>query len=121
MRMRTLIWGGVALCLLAGCRAPERSVAGAVMSVEGASETMRNGQKVSLTTSSRIRPGEKITLPEGGRLDLMLLPGVLVQIIGPAKLEMLRLRLARDGDENIHPMVAREASVRLEPPRRRDA
>lgn len=114
MRSRALIWSGVALCLLAGCRAPERSVAGAVLSVEGAAELMRDGQKVSLTTSSRVQPGEKITLPEGGRVDLMLLPGVLVQISGPAELEILQLQLARDGDENIHPMIAREASVRLE-------
>ncbi|MEO8045127.1 MAG: hypothetical protein ABI674_09490, partial [Spartobacteria bacterium] len=46
-------------------------------------------------------------------LDLMLLPGILVELEGETEIEITRLRFARDGDENIRPMRAREASIRL--------
>ena len=43
----------------------------------------------------------------------MVLPGVLLELAGDTEIEILRLRLERDGDESIHPMIARAAEVRL--------
>jgi hypothetical protein len=44
----------------------------------------------------------------------MLLPGLLVEIDGPADLQVTDLTLKRDGNETIHPMRLRQAKVRLE-------
>ena len=71
------------------------------------------GKKVPLTSASFLRPGEIVTTTENSRVDLMLLPGVLVELAGAGEVEITQLRLVRDGDETIHPMVARDAKIRL--------
>ncbi len=74
---------------------------------------MIDGKTVALTSVAFVRPGETITSSGTTRLDLMLLPGVLVEIAGDTEIEISQLRLVRDGDETIHPMIARDARVRL--------
>ena len=85
------------------------------MTLSRAGEVMgtSDGKTVRLTTSSRIHPGETVAVSAGGRLELLLLPGVLVELTGNTEIEIKQLRLARDGDETIGPMTAREAKVRL--------
>ncbi len=43
----------------------------------------------------------------------MLLPGLLIELAAESEIEIQQLSLVRDGDETIHPMVRREARVRL--------
>ncbi len=84
-----------------------------ILSLAGEALGTSDGKTVRLTTSSRIHPGETVAVSAGGRLDLLLLPGVLVELTGNTEIEIKQLRLARDGDETIGPMTAREAKVRL--------
>lgn len=106
--------GLCALLVLASCRPLfQREVSGAVLAVEGPAEGTFEGETFRLTTNNWIRPGEKIATAHGSRLDLMILPGILVELAEETEIEITRLRLARDGDETIRPMTAREASLRL--------
>lgn len=66
-----------------------------------------------LSGNSFLPPGAKISSGPNARVDLMVLPGVLMELAADTEIEILRLRLERDGDESIHPMIAREAEVRL--------
>jgi hypothetical protein len=103
-----------ALLVLASCRPLfQREVSGAVLSLEGSAQGTLDGKTVRLTTNDWIHPGEKIATAAGSRVDLMILPGILVELAGETEIEIIRLRFARDGDETIRPMTAREASLRL--------
>lgn len=107
------------LCLLAllcitSCRPFfKREVSSAVLAVEGSAEKTVAGQTSRLTTNEWLLPGAKVATAGDSRLDLMLLPGILVQLEGGTEIEITRLRFARNGDETLHPMKAREASIRL--------
>lgn len=102
------------LIALTACRPFfQRQVSGRVLALEGAGHGMINGTRIALTSAAFVHPGETVTSSKGARLDLMLLPGVLVELAGEAEIEILQLRLVRDGDETIHPMIARDARVRL--------
>lgn len=101
------------LLALSSCRPTSRSVPALVLDQEGKVSVTVDQQPFSLTTNAWLQPGTTITVPKDGRLDLMLLPGMLLEVSGDAELEILELRVAKDGDENIHPMLGREARVRL--------
>jgi hypothetical protein len=60
-----------------------------------------------------VHPGDTITTAAGARLALLLVPGVLVELVGDTEMEIDELRLTRNGNENIHPMLSREATIRL--------
>lgn len=106
-----------ALCfcvVLASCRPLfQREVSGAVLSLEGSAQGTLDRKTFRLTTNDWIHPGEKIATAPDSRIDLMILPGILVELAGETEIEIIRLRFARDGDETIRPMTAREASLRL--------
>jgi hypothetical protein len=103
-----------ALLVLVSCRPLfQREVAGAVLSLEGSAQGTFERQTFRLTTNDWIHPGEKIATAPDSRIDLMILPGILVELTGETEIEIIRLRFARDGDETIRPMTAREASLRL--------
>ena len=110
---RSTLW----LCILpvlVSCRPLlRREVSGAVLALEGSAQGMAAGKTIRLTTNEWIQPGEKITTTADTRLDLMLLPGILVELAADTEIEIIRLRLVRDGDETIRPMNAREASLEL--------
>ena len=110
---RSTLW----LCILpvlVSCRPLlRREVSGAVLALEGSAQGMAAGKTIRLTTNEWIQPGEKITTTADTRLDLMLLPGILVELAADTEIEIIRLRLVRDGDETIRPMTAREASLEL--------
>ncbi len=91
----------------------QREVSSAVLALEGPAEGTSQGQSRRLTTDDWLLPGTKIATAPGSRLDLMLLPGILVELAGDTEIEITRLRFARDGDETIGPMKAREGSIRL--------
>jgi hypothetical protein len=102
------------LLVLVSCRPLfQREVSGAVLALEGSAKGTVGGKTVGLTTNDWIHPGEKIATNSESRLDLMLLPGILVELTGETEIEITRLRFARDGDETIRPVTAREASLRL--------
>jgi len=104
----------VALLALASCRPTfQREVSSAVLAHEGPAEGTFAGKKSDLAPNEWLLPGTRIATGPEGRLDLMLLPGILVELAGETEIEITRLRFARDGDETIRPMRAREASLRL--------
>ena len=90
-----------------------REVSSAVLAIEGSAAGTFAGQTTRLTPNEWLLPGTKIATAPGSRLDLMLLPGILVELAGATEIEITRLRFARDGDETLRPMQAREASLRL--------
>ena len=103
-----------ALLSLPACRPWfQREVSSAVLAVEGPAFEIFAGKRIALKPNEWLLPGTRIATREGGRLDLMLLPGILVELEGDTEIEITHLRFARDGDENIRPMRAREASIRL--------
>ncbi len=91
----------------------QREVSSAVLALEGSAEATFAEKKVRLAPNEWLLPATRIATGPGGRLDLMLLPGILVELAGETEIEITRLRFARDGDETIRPMRAREASLRL--------
>ncbi len=91
----------------------QRQLAGAILAIEGKAQGTLSGSSIALTNGSWVHPGEKITTSADARLDLLLLPGVLVALAGDTEIETVELRLARDGDETINPMTSREAKLRL--------
>ena len=104
----------VALFFLSSCRPHfQREVSSAVLRLEGRAEGTFQDQTRRLTTNDWLQPGTKIATAPGSRLDLMLLPGILVELAGETEIEITRLRFARDGDETIAPMKARDGSIRL--------
>jgi hypothetical protein len=115
-RFSLRLWG---ICLLGAlalgsCRPLfQRELAAPVLSLEGGAQGTRHGNSVALTKGSWVHPGEKITTAAGARLALMLVPGVLLELAGDTEIEIEQLRLERNGNENIHPMLSREATIRL--------
>ncbi len=90
-----------------------REVSGIVLQVEGRVEASTKDKSFRLTNQSRLYPGTLIDVPAGDRVDLKLLPGILVEGTGESQIQIEQLRLSRDGDETIRPMIAREATLRL--------
>lgn len=118
-KTRLVPFAAQALCLagllvLTSCRPFfQREVSSAVLASEGPADATFAGKTKRLTPNEWVLPGTKIATGRDGRLDLMLLPGILVAMDGETEIEITRLRFARDGDETIRPMRAREASIRL--------
>ena len=76
----------IRLCLLGllafgSCRpVVQRQVSGKVLSIEGSGQTKIGEKTGRLTTSDWVKPGEMILSSENSRIDLMLLPGMLIDI-----------------------------------------
>ena len=91
----------------------KREVSSAVLAIGGAANATFGGKAIAVSPNEWILPGTRIVTASGSRLDLMLLPGILIELAGDTEVEITRLRFRRDGDETIRPMRAREASLRL--------
>lgn len=91
----------------------QRQVSASVLALEGSAALVRGQQHLPLASGDEVAPGDRIVTEVGSRLDLMVLPGILVELAGETEIEITRLRLVRDGNETIHAMRAREASLRL--------
>lgn len=119
MKHRRLAFLGSSLAVLtllvvASCRplfTPK--VSGKILALNGTAEGTFEGRTIPLTESTGTPGGMKIKVSPQSRLDLLLLPGIRVELEAETEIEIERLRLARDGDESIRPMIAREASIRL--------
>jgi hypothetical protein len=75
-----------------------RQVSGIVIAVEGAARARANGQTLRLTTESHLFPGTTIELPANSRVDLMLLPGILIESTGESEIEITQLLLSRSSE-----------------------
>jgi hypothetical protein len=91
----------------------QREVAGVVLLVEGVASVSTGGKAVRLTKGTPLEPRKKITSLEGSRVDLMLLPGLLLELDGKAAIEVTALKFSKDGNELDHGMKSREARMRL--------
>ncbi|CAN5455834.1 hypothetical protein BH20VER3_BH20VER3_10380 [soil metagenome] len=104
----------LALCLCSACDNPEaRRLSIRVLAVDGKAQRLRSGGESSLQSGIWVSLGEKITVAPGGRVDLMILPGIWAELEGDSELQLEALLLERNGDDWIHPMRKREATVRL--------
>lgn len=107
------------LCLAttqAGCwEGTTRSVHATVLAVEGPATSSSNvrGKSVPLTPAGHVGKGEVVETSGSSRAALALLPNLLVQLDRGARLEILRLAIAKDGNETGAAMQARHAGVRL--------
>lgn len=119
MTRRTFTARSSVLCLLGlvavtACRPLfHRQISGKVLALQGAAHGMIGEKRIALTSAAFVNSGETIVSSEDTRLDLALLPGILVELAGNAEIEIAQLRLERDGDQTIHPMIARNARIRL--------
>ncbi len=104
----------LALLALASCGPQvKRTISSRVLAIDGEARCSVGGQTALLAGDSFLPPGAKINSGKNARVDLMVLPGVLIELAGDTEIEIVRLRLERDGNESIHPMIAREAEIRL--------
>lgn len=104
----------LALCLCSACDDPvARRLSSRVLAVEGQAQRLTADGATPLNPESWIVPEEKILIAPGGRVDLMILPGIWAELDGGSELELVALLLERNGDDWIHPMRKRQATVRL--------
>lgn len=104
------------LCLgaLVSCRPLfHRQVSSLVLAAAGNVRIQHGQSQSALLVPSQIAPGETITTEAGSRADLLLLPGIPIELAAATEFQVLSLRLERDGNESIHPMLARDAQARL--------
>jgi hypothetical protein len=112
---RTLL--AVSVCFLGnGCsRGITRATAATVLSVKGdvvLGQPERN-QFRSVASSSKIRDGDMVRTPDGAAINLMLVPGVFVQVPGNSEIKIEQLSLTKDGNETAGGVLDRSAHVRL--------
>ena len=116
-RRLALFSGGVALLALvtlASCRPWfTRQVCGEILASEGTAEGTFHGKAIRLTDQTGISPGMTIRVRPGSRTALLLLPGILIELQPDTDVKIEGLRLSRNGDESIRPMIARKAAIRL--------
>jgi hypothetical protein len=112
--VRALVFLLVAGSALSSCQPLfDRKVSGSVLSVKGVANGIIDGKTNRLKSGARIQPGEKILAFPDGRVDLMLLPGLLVQLDGRTEIELTELKFSKDGNELEHGMKSRDARMRL--------
>ena len=81
--LRTLFFFLFIGLLLGSCRPLfEREVSGTVLAIEGTANKTTRGVMTRLTSDARIGPGEKLTCLSDNSVDLMLLPGLLMELKG---------------------------------------
>lgn len=90
-----------------------REISAQVLALEGAARGTLLGKELPLREHDFVHPGEVIHCTGNGRVAMALVPGILVELSGETEIEIVQLRLARDGDESIRPMTLRAATIRL--------
>jgi hypothetical protein len=108
-----IAFASLALFLLSSCQGIDQRTSALVLAVEGEAHASFEAGRFSLTIGSPLRPGTLIEVSPGSRLDLLLLPGIRVELAAGSRAQIGPLRLARDGDETIEPMTTREATLNL--------
>ena len=110
----TLSLGLVVLIALGSCRPLfNREVSGAVLSITGTANGTIEGKTNRLTNGSRIELGERIVTAKGSRTDLMLLPGLLIELEEETEIEITQLYFSKDGNELIDTPELRKARLAL--------
>jgi hypothetical protein len=110
----TCLMAALGLSTLGSCRPFfNRQLSTTVLATSGASRATIDQRDISLTKGALVPLGAKLATPPEASIDLMLLPGILVELAGDTEVDITKLRLERDGDESIHPMIAREAGLKL--------
>lgn len=102
--------------ILSGCwEGTTRGVQATVLAVDGPATINANarGQSVALVPGAHPGKGDTVEITGSSRAALSLLPNLLVQLDGNARLEILRLAITKDGNETAGPMRGRYADVRL--------
>jgi len=99
------------LFAVSSCQRTDQRISALVLAVEGEAHGSFHERIFALTKGSQLQPGTVVEVSPRSRLDLMLLPGIRVELTGPSRAEIGPLRLERDGDETIEPMTAREATL----------
>ncbi|MGI8957318.1 MAG: FecR domain-containing protein [Chthoniobacterales bacterium] len=86
-----------------------------MLSVQGEVSRISAGRRVSalLATDSRLAAGDTLRVSPGARLDLALLPGILMQVAGGSELAIEKLQLAKDGNDTGGHIFNREVRLRL--------
>lgn|GEM_PF-4099983 len=108
-------WLSAVLVVLAfsACRPVDQRISAVVLAVEGQARANLHNRAFALTKGSLLQPGTTMEVTPESRLDLMLLPGIRVELAGESRAEIGSLRLGRDGDETIEPMTVRQATLNL--------
>ena len=104
-------------CLLGdGCsRGITRTTAANVFFVRGQVIAYKAGQnKVQAVGSkSAVQVGDIVRTSEGASINMMLIPGVFVQVSGNSEIKLEHLTVTKDGNETTGGMLDRRAFVRL--------
>jgi ferric-dicitrate binding protein FerR (iron transport regulator) len=67
----------------------------------------------TVTSKSKIHPGDTVRTSDGASINLALMPGAFVQLSGNSEIKIEDLRLTKDGNETAGGMLDRRASIRL--------
>lgn len=84
-----------------------------VLAVDGPATISAHGQSVPLLSGAHPGKGDTLEMAGPSRAAISLLPNLLVQLDGNARLEILRLAITKDGNETGGAMRGRYADVRL--------
>jgi hypothetical protein len=107
------------LCLAtthSGCwEGVTRDVRATVLTVEGPATTDSNvpGKSAPLVPGAPLGKGETVELNGSSRAAIALLPNLLIQLEGNARVQILRLAITKDGNATGAAMQARYADVKM--------
>jgi hypothetical protein len=102
--------------ILPGCwEGTTRGVQATVLAVEGPALVLVNarGKPGPLVSGAHPGKGDVLEMTGSSRIALALLPNLLIQLDGNARLEIVRLTITKDGNETGGAMRGRSAEVRL--------
>jgi hypothetical protein len=113
--LRMIILLGVVLPQCGCWQGVTREVLATVLSVEGSAtlgdETGRNF--IPLRPAAHAGAGKMIETSGSSRVSIVLLPNILVQLGPNTRLEIMRIAVAKDGNETGNAMLGRYADVKL--------
>ena len=67
----------------------------------------------TITSKSKIRPGDTVRTAEGASINLALIPGAFVRLSGNSEIKIEDLRLTKDGNNTAERLLDRRAWIRL--------
>lgn len=90
-------------------------VAAMVLAIEDPATSNSNvrGKSAPIVPGAHLGKGATIEVNGSSRAGIALLPNLLVQLDGNARLEILRLAITKDGNESGAAVLARQADVRM--------
>src|ERR1044071_10213339 len=67
-----------------------------------------------LTPESKIHAGDTVRTSEGTSINLALIPGAFIQVLGNSEIKIEDLRVTKDGNETADGILDRRAAIRLD-------